>query len=235
MIKAAIEYIVGLGTNKLEEIAGQTFSTQRLHLVEQATPATLTVNSLSGLVEYLQSGFDGDDKLMVHVISPTEVLAFGTLNRDQARNKMIKATAMLPEFSFDRWYDTESFNIKLQSCFVSTYDRDIMLKVVGNIQEEQVKTVGDNGVSQSVTARTGVASVAEVKVPNPVVIKPYRTFVEVEQPASDFIFRMQSGPKCAIFEADGGKWQLEAMQNIKAYLEEKLKDKIESGKIFIIA
>ena len=64
-------------------------------------------------------------------------------------------------------------------------------------------------------------------VPNPVRLKPYRTFLEVEQPESEFIFRMKDchgGIGCAFFEADGGAWKIEATQNIKAYLQEELKD-----------
>jgi hypothetical protein len=235
MIKAALEYLVKLGNTELEYVGEQVYSTQALHPVKEPTPDTIEVHSLSGLVEYLQSKFDGDTKLMVHVSSPTEVLCFSSFNRDYNRKEMIKASAMLPSFSFDRWYDTENFNIKLQSCFVANEDRDIMLKVVGNIKEEVVNTVGDDGVSQAVVAKTGVATVANVKVPNPVVLKPYRTFVEVDQPESEFIFRMQSGPSCALFEADGGAWKLKAMQNIKRYLEEKLQKEVESGQIFIIA
>ncbi|KHO31340.1 hypothetical protein OR63_10900, partial [Clostridium tetani] len=83
--------------------------------------------------------------------------------------------------------------------------------------------VGDDGVSQAATIKTGVASVNEVKVPNPVVLAPFRTFPEIEQPESKFIFRMQSGPRAALFEADGGAWRNEAMIKIKAYLEEQLK------------
>jgi hypothetical protein len=235
MLKTALEYLVGLGNTRIEKVGEQVFSTQKMHEVKAATPDAINIHSLSGLVEYLQSKFDGDTKLMVHVNSPTEVVCFSTFNRDFNRNELIKASAMLPKFHFDNWYDTESFNIKLQSCFVSNEDRDIMLKVVGNIKEETVNTVGDDGVSQAVVAKTGVATVANVKVPNPVVLKPYRTFVEVDQPESEFIFRMQSGPRCALFEADGGAWKLKAMQNIKRYLEEKLQKEVESGQIFIIA
>jgi len=74
------------------------------------------------------------------------------------------------------------------------------------------------GVSQSVTARAGLARVAEVPVTNPVTLRPYRTFAEVEQPASPFILRLKRKdgemPQCALFEADGGKWKIEAIQNI---------------------
>lgn len=235
MIKEALQYLVNLGNTRLEKIGDQVFSTQPVHLVKQPTTSALHVRSLSGIVEYLQSEFDWTEKLMIHVNSPTEVEVFSTFNRDYNRNVLIKAEAMLPAFRFDQFYETEPFIIKLQSAFVPSDDRAILLKLVGNIREDDVRDYGDDGITQVVTAKTGVASVSDVKVPNPVVLKPYRTFVEVEQPASDFVFRMQKGPACALFEADGGAWKLEAMKNIKEYLQAALADEIQAGKIFIIA
>ncbi|WP_203362419.1 hypothetical protein [Bacillus sp. REN10] len=235
MIKEAFEYIVGLGNTRMVEVGNQQFSTQRLHLVPEPTPEALTVHSLSGLIEYISSKFDGEDKVMIHVKSPTNVTCFSSYNNDFNREHFITAKAMLPEFTFDRYYDSEDFNIKLQSVFVKNDDRDIMLKVVGNIKEENVRTVGDDGVSQAVQAKTGVATVGLVEVPNPVSLKPYRTFVEVDQPESNFIFRMQQGPRCALFEADGGAWELQAMRNIKEYLAAALEVEIESGRVVIIA
>lgn len=238
MIREALEYLIKLGNVETLNIGETVYSTQKLNLVPDLTPAALQVRSLSGLVEYLVSSFDGDElseNKMVHVVSPTEVIAFSTFNRDYQRNEYIKAKAMLPEFSFDRWYSAEDFNIKLQSAFVRNGDRDIMLKVVGNIKEEAVQSVSDDGVSQAVVAKTGVAQVGNVLVPNPVVLAPFRTFVEVDQPESEFIFRMKSGPNCALFEADGGAWKLHAMRNIKEYLQAALETEIEAGKIVIIA
>jgi hypothetical protein len=235
MIKEAIKYVVDLGNTRLETIGKRVYSTQPIHVVKQPLPSTLEVNSLSGLVGFLKSKFDGDEKLLVHVESPVLVTVSSVLNEDANRKELIKAKALLPSFSFDQFYDTEKINIKLQSCFVKNEDRDIMLKVVGNIREEQVNTIGDDGISQSVTAKMGVATVAQVQVPNPVVLAPYRTFVEVDQPESDFIFRMQNGPKCALFEADGGAWKLKAMKNIQTYLVDELKPEMDAGKIIVIA
>lgn len=235
MIKEALEYLVELGNLEVRYENGQVLSNQKLHVIESPLAESLEVRSLSGLVDYLKSGFDIVDTVVVHVKSPTEVVVFDSLNDDMNRNYYIKANAMIPDFPFGRWLDSENFIIKLQSCFVKNNDRDIMLKVVGNIKEENVNTFGDDGVSQSVVAKTGVATVADVVVPNPVNLKPYRTFVEVEQPESEFIFRMQNGPQCALFEADGGAWKLEAMRNIKNYLAEALKEEIELKNITIIA
>lgn len=83
-------------------------------------------------------------------------------------------------------------------------------------------TTGDDGISQQVTIKTGVATVGNAIVPNPVTLKPYRTFVEVEQPESKFIFRMKDGPTAALFEADGGVWRNKAMHEIKKYIYENL-------------
>jgi hypothetical protein len=235
MIKEALQYLINLGRNEIFYENGQTFSTNKPHLLEEPIANKLNVRSLSGIVEYLTSNFDTDDKLMVHVESPTEVVAFSDLNGDRNREVFINASAMLPSFQFDRWYDSEEFNIKLQSAFCPNDDRNIMLQVVGNIREENVRQVGDDGVSQAVQAKVGVATVATVQVPNPVMLAPYRTFVEVEQPESEFIFRMQNGPRCALFEADGGAWKLAAMRSIKEYLQAALETEIEAGRITIIS
>ena len=61
-------------------------------------------------------------------------------------------------------------------------------------------------------------------MPNPVELAPYRTFPEVEQPISKFIFRMQEGPRAALYEADGGAWRNKAILSIKEYLQEELKE-----------
>jgi|SRR5690625_1495585 len=235
MIKEALQYLVGMGKAEIHEENGQSYSDKKLHLLEKPTASPFTVHTLSGLVDYLKANVDKQDKLVVHVVSPTEVRVESPLNTDSERSYFIRAEAIIPEFRFDSWYDTEEFNIKLQSGFVKNDDRDVMLKVVGNIEENQVKQIKDDGVSQAVVARHGVANVGNVEVPNPVLLAPYRTFAEVVQPESDFVFRMKDGPRCAIFEADGGVWKNEAIANIRKHLEASLKEQVNRKFITIIA
>lgn len=236
MLKEALEYLKEqMEHMEIKELGGQFFSTKKLYPIAEAVVNPFNIHSLSGLVDYLKSSFDDHGNLMVHVVTPTTVEVFSTYNRDRNRNVIVRAHAMIPDFDFDRFHDTENFNIKLQSCFTGTPDKEIMLKVVGNIKEEDVRTVGDDGTSQSVTAKTGIAQVGDVMVPNPVELSPYRTFVEVIQPKSEFIFRMRSGPSCGLFEADGGAWRIEAMANIEEYLLNHLEDQIASESIIIIS
>lgn len=196
----------------------------------------LELNTLSSLVDYITSKLDREnDRLILTIKDEQTVFLEGQLEVDGSREQLAKVDAIVPSFNFDWFYDSEEFNIKLQSIFTDNKDREILLKVVGNISEDAVKTVGDDGVSQAVTINQGIASKVDVKVPNPVTLAPYRTFNEVAQPESKFVFRMKEGPRCALFEADGGVWRNKAIQNIKEYFEKALQAEIQSGKITILA
>ena len=233
--KEALEYLVGLGETKVIEVEGRKYSTKELHRVKEPKPSKLCATTLTALVDYLKSNFDAKSskKLLIHVNSPSSVELCSELREDKDREYYLSCEALTPNnIYFDRFLDTEQFNIMLQSSFVENKDRSLLLKVTGCVKDSAVKEVGDDGVSQAATIKTGVASVNDVLVPNPVVLAPYRTFPEIEQPESKFIFRMRSGPQAALYEADGGAWRNEAMQRIKFYLEEQLKG---LGNIQIIA
>jgi hypothetical protein len=223
--KAALEYLVGLRETEIIEVNGQQYSTNDIYRVKELKPAQLTTTTLTSLVEYLKSNIDQkySDKLLIHIVSPSQVVLYSELRQDCDREAYIECCALTPNnIKFNNFVEAEKFNIMLQSSFVESEDKNILLKVTGCIQDKAVKDVGDDGVSQSVTVKTGVAQVSDVLVPNPVTLAPFRTFPEIEQPASKFIFRMQSGPSAALFEADGGAWRNEAMENIKEYLQTNL-------------
>lgn len=235
MLKSFVEYLISLGNTRQETIGSQIFTTQPVNLIKQPTPGTLVVRNLSGIVDYLQNNFDNQPPVLVQVAGPTKVHVFSTFNRDMSRNQLIQAEALLPEIPFEKFLSTEAFNVLLQSCFVSNEHSVALLAVVGNIQESDVQTVGDDGISQQVTAKSGIATLSNVVLPNPVKLKPYRTFVEIEQPESSFIFRMRTGPSAALFEADGGAWKLDAIEAIKGFLALSLAKEIEGDKVTIIA
>lgn len=61
-------------------------------------------------------------------------------------------------------------------------DRDLILKFAGTVENGTIAQYGDDGVTQKATVKTGIASKGDAIVPNPVRLRPYRTFIEVEQP-----------------------------------------------------
>ncbi|MDU2755649.1 MAG: hypothetical protein E7C22_11590 [Clostridium sp.] len=224
----ALEYLVNLGEEKdpIVMLDQGTFTKASLSRVKEAKASVLTVSTLTGLVDYIKSDLDKlPEKLLIQVISPRKVALYSPLNADREREQYISAEAILPDnVVYDRFIGTEQFNIMLQSAFVDVGTKSALLKYTGLIQDEAVKTTGDDGVSQQVTVKTGVASVGQAIVPNPVELAPYRTFPEVEQPISKFIFRMQEGPRAALYEADGGAWRNKAILSINEYLQEELKE-----------
>lgn len=230
MIKKALEYIVGLGEAKVQEIGGQMYSDKPLERVNFNPRAdAVRMSTLTSLVDYIKANIDTmSEKMIIHVVSPTKVRLYSSLDKEREREYIVDVVANLPSIDFDRFIDHESFCIGLQSKFVQDPKTDVamVLKFAGTVEDGTVAQYGDDGVTQKATIKTGIASKADAKVPNPVRLRPYRTFHEVEQPASDFIFRMKSerGISCALFEADGGAWENAAMTNIKNYLEYELAD-----------
>lgn len=228
MLKEAIKYIVDMAKPTVQEINGETYSDKSLcRINHNPKAATIDMVTLSSLIDYIKAGVDTMlGNMIIHVQSPTRVTMYSALDADRKREYVVEVNAQLPNFEFNRFIDHENFCINLQSKFVDTLDRALLLKFAGTVEAGTVAEYGDDGITQKATVKTGIASKGEAIVPNPVLMKPFRTFVEVEQPVSQFIFRMQGNNciQCALFEADGGAWKLEAMRNVKAYLEVELKE-----------
>lgn len=227
MLTDLFNRVMEVGARKIEtrEINGVTYTTDPLIEVHPRPAEIVRLSTLDGLIGYIKSSIDSklkSGKLMVQVESPKSVILCSELLESGKRDIYIESRALLPHINFDCSLDSEEFSIMLQSSFVDTEDKNLLLKVAGNVKETSVKTVQDDGVSQVVAMSTGVASVEDVILPNRVSLKPYRTFTEVAQPEGEFIFRVKEGITFKLIEADGGAWRLEAIKSIKEYLEKKL-------------
>ena len=236
MIKSALQYIVGLREANIRDVvladgSVQTYSDKELHLIEKrihyAKP--IEMNNLTSLLDYIKSHVDEmDEKMIIQVVSPEEVRLFSQLDEHRMRELLVTVRAQIPSFRYETYIDHESFCIGVQSKFLDddALDKALLLKFAGTVEAGTVAEYGDDGVTQKATVKTGIASKGDALVPNPVSLKPFRTFVEVEQPVSQFIFRIKQdkydGIHCALFEADGGAWKNKAMSNIKEFLKAEL-------------
>lgn len=236
MLKTFAEFIIGLKRDEVVEAAGKIYSTSSLNRLDgERRVEAIDLRSLSGLVDYIKSNFDHERELMVHVVSPTNVVVFDALNDDHDRREYLSTTAMLPRIKFESFLSRESFNIMLQSCFVQDGSRDLVLKFIGTLVEDNSITQMDDGFTQAAVVKSGIATVDKVEMPNPVSLKPFRTFVEINQPASEFVLRLSEGMGVGLFEADGGAWEINAMHSIKEYLDKELEDLVSTKKVIIIA
>lgn len=228
MTRDALQYVVGLKTAEVLDINGGKYVDKNVQRVDKEIRASaIQMNTLTSLVDYLKAGVDSmADKMLVQVVSPMKVRVLSMLDADRKREELVDVEAMIPDFEYGRYMGNERFIIALQSKFIANDDRALLLQFAGTVKDESIAQYGDDGVTQKATIKTGITSVGDAVVPNPVKLRPFRTFIEVEQPESAFVFRMRQaeghGVECAIFEADGGAWKNAAMKSIKEYLQYEL-------------
>lgn len=183
-------------------------------------------HTLASLCDYVKESADElDPHTTIQIVSPTEIVVFSPPRAlDAQRNVYFRATALVPQFSYDRYYDQETFALKLRSCFSKQGDVEKLIFAASNICQVNDAEFSDDGISQQASIRTGVVSKERAVLPSSPVLHPFRTFSEVDQPGSPFIFRVKngetekSGPMMKLEEADGGAWRLDAMNNIKEFL-----------------
>ena len=115
MIKEALQYIAGLKEESMEpkvlEINGDTYCTKNLtryHRFQMAE--VMHVNTLTALVEYIKGKPEElRESMILHVKSPTEVALVSGLIDEREREVLMRAKAIVNEFSFDQYYDQERF------------------------------------------------------------------------------------------------------------------------------
>ena len=229
MIKEAMEKVISLATGNIikDEFGRQVWDKTGAFLNDPEWP-TLKLSSLTALEDYLkevQTPKDGD---FLHIAGPNRVIFRGSVEEPKKKADIFAdVRCEVGSFPFGTWLPTESFIIYLQTMFVADDITAELLKIVGNLSSDtSVKTL-DNGVAQEVTARSGITMVNNVQLPNPVELRPYRTFREVQQPKSLYVFRMQKDGNfitCALFDVGGNLWEQTAIASIKEWLKATLID-----------
>lgn len=241
-LKDAIDRVVELAKPfTLETHGGHQFCSAILHEVKPnvESPERYSVDTLEALVKLIRTeGIGHSPKLYVRVDSARRVMVDTTYtHRDYAeysRLPLYEAVTDVPSITVNQEMSQEQAVVELQSLYAVTPDRDYLLALLSHIDVNQGVSSVDNGISQEVSVRTGAVLKEQQTVKPIVLLQPYRTFLEVEQPASDFLLRLSKSGYPALHEADGGAWKLEAKRNIAAYLGEQLADLVESGKVVVM-
>lgn len=140
------------------------------------------------------------------------------------------ATDLPPLVDEVRWGFDEA-QIKLRSMFQrapegATNDVDYILGLLSHMSVDQSVKSDDNGVTQTVQVRKGVSFVENQRVRPIVTLAPYRTFQEVEQPESEFVFRVYDDRSISLTAADGGMWKMAARSAVRDYLMNALSTEI---------
>lgn len=233
MDRTAIEKITELAEPNIIKNGGHTYSDKILSVIKKPIVDTVKLRTLSSLIKLIKTEIEIFTKpIIVNVESPVHIeVLCGIQCEDRRRENPYSVSADTVDITFNRFISYESMMIALKSKFIETPELLNLVQLLGTITEENNMQIADDGFTQSVTIRKGIA-LKENKAVNPrIKLKPYRTFSEVEQPQSEFLLRLDGNGGVALYEADGGAWMLEARKNIAEYLRNELK---EENCIFII-
>ena len=240
--KDALEYLVEIGkklspVEKLE-YDGRNYTRQEIKPVNEPLISGLRISTLSSLVDLCEGkfgegphGFEGFHPSLhiVHVVNEKNVEVLGAFsNQWKQRETLIDCTLTETiSFQFGKFMLQDQFIIGLLSCFVASDERNDLVRLAGAAKAEAISISHDDGISQEITVQGGAHLVDRKLAKNLVKLAPYRTFREIEQPSSEFLFRLQQSsettmPTFALFESDGGQWRLKAIEDIARKLRAEL-------------
>lgn len=171
--------------------------------------------------------------IMIRVVSHSHVEVFTTYLRDYSRYQLYSARADVPGFRTG-YREREQALIELRSLFLQGNGTEYLLGLLSRMSEQSKVDTLDNGVTQTVETVQGVALKTNETIKPRVALAPFRTFLEVAQPESEFLLRVNENGDVGLFEADGGVWKLEAKQNICEYFYERLEDLIDAKRVIVM-
>lgn len=245
MLKAAIEKIQELSQNQILREGGHTYVVDGSGCYSQVRPemdkqGCITLHSLDALIMMIKTegivGMeDGRSPLYITIPDHKSVRCFGHPDPEyrMERDYPYAVTATdVPGWDGKVTMSFDEAMIALRTRFQATPDSEYALKLLSDITAGSKITLNDNGIATSVVSRSGVALQTNTPIRPIITLKPYRTFQEVEQPASQFLIRV-SERGITFVEADGGMWKLAARKTVRDYLAEKLAPEIEAGLVAI--
>lgn len=230
MLKEFVEKIASMAPPVIQMIDGRSYADRPMAVIEPPrSHAPLDLITLTGLVDAVKAKLDDLEpaEWLIEVLSYKCVRIVSRATNEYGKREVLLNVDLTDGevFTFGRFLPREEFVIGLQSRFVQDDVLASVLRMASTLEASTVAIAEDDGISQKTTVRQGVVLKEAVVVKGRVMLRPFRTFREVEQPASEFVFRLRSKdgavPDLALFEADGGKWRLDAVLAIKAWLDAK--------------
>ena len=235
ILSNALQFLAQQAVNAAEpvitEVHGLPHVVGNVRLVPQPRPVPLKVRTLGGIVDFLRHNKDGLDlgDLIVHITGPGSVDVLDGLDAELARNHYLHAEEPDASKAFTGWlnnyHSIESFIVSAQRLFRAGHgDLAALLSVVGNISQNDVRQVSDDGVTQEVVAKLGIVKVGAVALPNPCMLSPRRSFPEVVLDCVPFVVRVKRAeplPMVGLFEADGDAWRVDATKKVGEFIREQ--------------
>ncbi len=242
MLKEAIEKILEINKPVLEVVEGRTFAIGS-EGVEEIRPTldkpdSLALTSLDALVKLIRTEvLLGMTSAPLYMTIPNHLTVRCFMHPSEALRYARPEPYMVTATDVPGWearteLPFEEALIALRTRFQPTNDTEYALKLLSDITTGAKITFNDNGVATTVVTKKGIDLQSNQPIRPIISLKPYRTFQEVEQPASEYLIRI-SDRGISFIEADGGMWKLKARQTVKEYFDKALASEIQDGSIVV--
>lgn len=233
MIKEALEYFANLKKDPIITIDEKKYNVrldnalipiEKVQQIGINKTEEINTHTLTSIIDYLKLNPDELDlkKMYIHINNYNFIELSSTITGDyREKEKYIIAKSLVPEKKLNQFLDIESFLIMLNSGFIMNEDLENIIRIVSKVIDNKIVNYEDDGISQKVNIKSGIELIQEEKLPRLNQLKPFRTFIEVDQPESYFLLRAKkelNELNYALYEADGGAWKNKAIENIKEYL-----------------
>lgn len=200
----------------------------------------IRVNSLTGLIEMIKTSLletkDVDEiyKPLIVNVGVNDVKVLSGMDTSKDRQELIRAYPIVPDLSMGYDLTVEELIILLSTSFVPTGNTSKFIESISSLRVVEEVSFNDDGIGQTVVAKQGASINKSFQVQPIVKLKPIRSYAEIEQVESKFLFRVNKNGTVCLREADGGQWKYEVQTRIVKYLKENLKDLIENNEVKII-
>lgn len=198
---------------------------------------SINVNSLSGLSEMVKVVIEnevlGIPTLVVNV-DVNDIIVSTSHNIAGEIDQIIRAYPLIPDLGFGHRQSVEELIIKLSTAFVETENTTKFINSISSLRIVEDVEFNDDGIGQTITAKKGAQLNQKYTIQPIVKLKPIRSYAEIEQVESKFLFRVDRRGEVILYEADGGQWRYDVQKRIVKYLNGSLKELINDGKVKII-
>ena len=238
MIKEAMEWLSTIKQGKLEEIDGRKYWTmpgRQPEPIRAPGPNGLTFSSLTGLADFVENDPDKasqfSSEAFVHVVDEVTVHYVTTITPPwQERYLLAQACAEKRQLAMYRKGLSEMI-LYIRTNFEEAGERTQLLDVLSAIvSDEKSQQFVDDGISQQVTVKSGVASLKRMDMPGQVCLIPLGGFGEISQPPVDYVLRLVKGreePEVILSPVVSPTYALDYMERIRAWLIENISRQVK--------
>lgn len=217
--------------NYLDTPDGLTFVDKTMHLVEAPAPLPIGVRTLTSVLTFIKSRKAGYmEGKIIHVEAPNRVIILEP-HRDAANRTyaFLEAKASCSDLDSitDSWLPMEEFMVKLNTLFdVSLGDHAKVRAQLSSVTADSTLTLTDDGTSQNVALKSGIARKESGELPNPVMLAPFVTFPEITQPLLPFVLRLKKNNDAMLygrlFPVESPGWSAECCNSVAWWLNGNL-------------